>query len=53
MVNKRFVRVIFVSGKSPHEWVNVSNTFTRDFRRARQSFLIKFDAENLGALIVF
>uniref|UniRef100_A0A8C0EFZ5 AFG3 like matrix AAA peptidase subunit 2 n=1 Tax=Bubo bubo TaxID=30461 RepID=A0A8C0EFZ5_BUBBB len=23
VVNKRFVRVIFVSGKAPHEWVNV------------------------------
>lgn len=27
VVNKRFVRVIFVSGKSPHEWVNVFNSY--------------------------
>lgn len=28
VVNKRFVRVIFVPGKSPHEWVSTFNTCT-------------------------
>lgn len=51
VVNKRFVRVIFVSGKSPHEWVNTFSTYTWDIRNKKKKFFFfflgKFDVENL------
>lgn len=52
VVNKRFVRVIFVSGKSPHEWVNTLVHIHETLETKKQFFyffffLGIFDVENL------